>query len=335
MKCTRCGADNAEGRKFCLDCGTALTRACRVCGTGNEPGAKFCGECGARLEPQGAPAAEAARPAAERRVVSVLFADLVGFTNLSDTRDAEDVREVLSHYFESSRRLIERYGGVVEKFIGDAVMAVWGARTANEDDAERAVRAALDLVASVTALGDQLGLPDLHLRAGVLTGEAAVTVGAEGEGLVAGDMVNTASRIQALAEPGTVLAGESTRRAAEASIAFEDAGMHQVKGKPEPLHLYRPLRVVAARRGEGRNLGFEPPFVGREREFRLVTELFHDCAQERRSRLVSVTGVAGVGKSRLRGSSRSTSTASRSTCCGTAAGAWPTARTWPSGRSGR
>jgi class 3 adenylate cyclase/tetratricopeptide (TPR) repeat protein len=298
MKCTRCGADNADGRKFCLDCGAALTQACRVCGTGNEPGAKFCGECGTRLEGPGVPA-EPARPVAERRVVSVLFADLVGFTNLSDTRDAEDVRDVLSHYFDSSRRLIERYGGVVEKFIGDAVMAVWGARTANEDDAERAVRAALDLVASVTALGEQLALPGLHLRAGVLTGEAAVTVGAEGEGMVAGDIVNTASRIQALAAPGTVLVGDSTRRAAEASIAFEDAGTHQVKGKPEPLHLFRPLRVVAARRGEGRNLGFEPPFVGREREFRLVTEAFHDCAQERRSRLVSVIGVAGVGKSRL------------------------------------
>jgi class 3 adenylate cyclase/tetratricopeptide (TPR) repeat protein len=230
--------------------------------------------------------------------VSVLFADLVGFTALSESRDAEDVRELLSRYFETCRRLVERYGGSVEKFIGDAVMAVWGAPTANEDDAERAVRTGLDLVAAVAGIGDELGV-ELRLRAGVLTGEAAVTVGAVGEGMVAGDLVNVASRIQSAAEPGTVLVGEATRRASEAAIAYEDAGFHQLKGRAGPVRLHRALRVIAARRGEGRAAGLEAPFVGREPEFRLVKDLFHACAEERRSRLVSVFGTAGAGKSRL------------------------------------
>jgi class 3 adenylate cyclase len=134
-------------------------------------------------------------PVAERPLVSVLFGDLVGFTALSESRDAEEARELLSRYFEICRRLVERYGGTVEKFIGDAVMAVWGTPTANEDDAERAVRTGLDLVAAVSGLADELGTEGLRLRAGVVTGEAAVTVGAVGEGMVAGDLVNTAARV--------------------------------------------------------------------------------------------------------------------------------------------
>ena len=243
--------------------------------------------------------ARRAEPVAERRLVSVLFADLVGFTALSESRDAEEVRELLSRYFETCRRLVERYGGTVEKFIGDAVMAVWGAPAANEDDAERAVRTALDLVAAVSALADELDATDLRLRVGVATGEAAVTVGALGEGMVAGDLVNTASRIEAEAEPGGVLVADSTRRATEVAIAYTDAGFHQLKGKAEPQRLHRALRVIAARRGEGRAAVLEPPFVGRASEFVLIKDLFHDCADERRARLVSVVGVAGVGKSRL------------------------------------
>src|SRR5262249_6735323 len=152
---------NREGRKFCSACGSPLAVGCPACGAPFDPGDAFCGECGAALGAAPAasvrPQASVAAPAAERRLVSVLFADLVGFTTLSARRDAEDVRELLSRYFDSCRRLIELYGGTVEKFIGDAVMAVWGTPTATEDDAERAVRAALDLVAAVTALGDEVG----------------------------------------------------------------------------------------------------------------------------------------------------------------------------------
>src|SRR4029453_15241782 len=132
----------------------------------------------------------------------------------------------LTRYFDTGRRIIERYGGNVEKFIGDAVMGVWGTPTAQEDDAERSVRAALELTQAISQLGAEVGAPDLQARAGVLTGEAAVTLGAEGQGMVAGDLVNTASRIQSAAEPGTVLVGEVTRRATEAAIVYEDAGAH-------------------------------------------------------------------------------------------------------------
>src|SRR5205807_6116207 len=182
-------------------------------------------------------------PAAERRLVSVLFADLVGFTAMSEARDAEEVRELLSRYFDICRRLIELYGGTVEKFIGDAVMAVWGTPVAQEDDAERAVRAALDLVAAVATLGQESGAPGLRARAGVLTGEAAVTIGATGEGMVAGDLVNTASRIQAAAPPGAVYVGDGTRRTTDASVVYEDAGVHELKGKAEPVPLWQALRV--------------------------------------------------------------------------------------------
>ncbi len=237
VTCSACGTENEPGRKFCGECGASLALACAVCGAANAPGVKFCGECGTSLvtdrhkealPPQGAPAAT---PTAERRLVSVLFADLVGFTTLSESRDAEEVRELLSRYFDTCRRLIERYGGTVEKFIGDAVMAVWGTPVATEDDAERAVRAALDLVAAVTALGDEVGAPSFARAPECSRGEAAVTLGAEDQGMVAGDLVNTAARVQAAAEPGTVLVGESTRRATEPTIVFEDAGEHRAQGQ--------------------------------------------------------------------------------------------------------
>jgi class 3 adenylate cyclase/tetratricopeptide (TPR) repeat protein len=302
ISCPACGSANEAGRKFCGECGTTLAQTCPSCGTPNAPSVKFCGECGTALGASAAPAAVApvtTAPAAERRLVSVLFADLVGFTTLSESRDSEEVRELLSRYFDTSRRLIELYGGTVEKFIGDAVMAVWGTPTATEDDAERAVRAGLDLVAAVSALGDEIGAPELAARAGVLTGEAAVTLGAEGQGMVAGDLVNTASRIQSAAEPGTVFVGEATKRASEASIAYASAGTHALKGKDEPVPLWRALRVTAGRGGALKSAGLEPPFVGRDRELRLVKEIFHATADEQRAHLVSVIGIAGIGKSRL------------------------------------
>jgi class 3 adenylate cyclase/tetratricopeptide (TPR) repeat protein len=226
--------------------------------------------------------------------VSVLFADLVGFTALSESRDAEATRDLLSRYFDLARTLIARYGGTVEKFIGDAVMAVWGTPVTTESDAERAVRAALDLVASIPELD-----PGLQARAGVLSGEAAVTIGAEGEGMVAGDLVNTASRIQTAAEPGTVSVGEVTRRTTERAIVYETTGDHVLKGKSEPVTLWRALRVVSGVGGALKSVGLEAPFVGRQRELKLIKDLFHGCAQERRAHLVSVTGIAGIGKSRL------------------------------------
>ena len=317
MECSRCGAANPAGNKFCGECGTPLASGCPACGTVNPADKKFCGECGTPLtaaaaSPYSMPAGTAVPstatshahpsipiPVAERRVCSVLFCDLVGFTPLSELRDPEEVRELLSRYFEVARTVISRYGGVVEKFIGDAVMAVWGTPSATEEDGERAVRAALELIDAVAELGREAGAAELAARAGVVTGPVAVTVGATGEGMVAGDAVNTAARVQAAANPGAVLVDERTRRVAEAAIGFSSAGEHVLKGKAEPVPLWRATRVVGGAGGSQRIDGLEAGFVGRHSELRLVKELFHACEQRRTPRLVSVTGAAGVGKSRL------------------------------------
>ncbi len=308
MTCASCGTENRSGRKFCSSCGAGLAVTCPSCGAANEPGERFCGDCGSAIagatggsatagagaRPETAGPAFADASAAERRLVTILFADLVGFTPFAEERDAEDVREVLTRYFTLATEVIERYGGSVEKFIGDAVMAVWGAPVAREDDGERAVRAGLELVDVVRTLG-----PAIQARCGVLTGEAAVTIGATNQGMVAGDIVNTAARLQSVAPPGRVLVGESTFRAASKAIVFEEAGDQVLKGKASPVPAWLALRVVAERGGRGRSEGLEAPFVGRDDELRLLKDLFHTAARERRGRLVSVTGPGGIGKSRL------------------------------------
>jgi class 3 adenylate cyclase/predicted ATPase len=227
-----------------------------------------------------------------------MFADLTGFTSFSETRDAEDVREMLSEYFDASRRIVDSYAGRVEKFVGDAVMALWGAPVAHEDDAERAVRAALDLVAAVTELGGRLEL-ELRLRVGVLTGQAAVELDAVAEGMVIGDAINTASRIQSAAEPGSVLVDDVTRAVTAGAIAYEDAGTRLLKGKSEPVHTWRALRVIGAVRGVERS-DLEPPLVGRGAELRVIRRALDTLiAAPAALQLVSVVGEPGLGKSRL------------------------------------
>jgi class 3 adenylate cyclase len=302
--CSNCGTENRPGAKFCMECATPLAAVCPNCGAANLPAAKFCSECAtplagapARATAAGDPAPagpSAAEPVAERRVVSVLFADLVGYTANSEGRDHEEVRELQSRYFDTVREIIGRYGGTVEKFIGDAVMAVWGAPIAREDDAERAVRAGLELVDAVPTLA-----PGIEVRVGVLTGEAAVTIGATNQGMVTGDMVNTASRLQGAAPPSTVLVGEATQRAAGSAIVFEAAAEQLLKGKTSPVPAWRAVRVVAQRGGVGRSEALEAPFVGRDEELRQLKDLFHATTREGRPRLVSVIGPAGIGKSRL------------------------------------
>jgi class 3 adenylate cyclase/tetratricopeptide (TPR) repeat protein len=319
LRCVACGTENRPDRKFCAECGAALARACPSCGGANLPGERFCGECGAVLETTpgttaspggtagagptspsgGAPSADLQATAAERRLVSVLFADLVGSTALAEARDPEAVRELLATYFEAARGVIERYGGSVEKFIGDAVMAVWGTPVAREDDAERAVRAALDLVEAVASLRERTGVTDLAARAAVLTGEAAVAVGARDQALVAGDLVNSAARLQAVAAAGTVLVGEATERTARDAIAFEPAGEHVVKGRSLPIAAWRAMRVVGGRRGAGRTDRLEAPFVGRSSELRALKEALTATGAELRPRYAAIIGQAGIGKSRL------------------------------------
>jgi class 3 adenylate cyclase/tetratricopeptide (TPR) repeat protein len=304
MICGGCGTENEPGGRFCEACGTPLAATCPSCGEGVKADARFCRSCGFALNAGAAAAAAtpaptpgpaaAEAPVAERRLVTVLFADLVGFTTLAEDRDPESTRELLTRYFDTARDAIERHGGTVEKFIGDAVMAVWGTPVAHEDDAERAVRAALELVREVPSLA-----PQLAARAGVLTGEAAVTLGATNQGMVAGDLVNTAARLQGVAEPGTVLVGESTMRAAERAIVFEEVGAHSLKGKMTPVPAWRAVRVVAQRGGQQRADALEPPFVGRDEELRLLKEQLHAPGRDQRARLVSITGPGGIGKSRL------------------------------------
>jgi len=302
MNCNACGTDNAPGNRFCNTCGAPLASLCAACGHPNPAEAQFCGSCGTALGAQvGAPiqatpatGAGVTQASAERRLVSVVFSDLVGFTTFAEDRDPEAVRELLSRYFDTATEIVQRHGGTVEKFIGDAVMAVWGTPVAHEDDAERAVRAALEVVDAVKALQ-----PDLQARAGVLTGDAAVTLNAQNQGMVAGDLVNTAARLQGVAEPGTVLVGEPTMRATESAIVFEPIGDHALKGKTTPVPAWQALRVVAQRGGQGRADTLEAPFVGRDEELRQLKDVLHAVGRERRPRLVSITGTGGIGKSRL------------------------------------
>jgi class 3 adenylate cyclase/tetratricopeptide (TPR) repeat protein len=256
-------------------------------------------ECGTEVAAP-APVVEAAVPApvSERRITTVLFGDLVGFTSLSESRDAEDVRELLTRYFDGARLIVERHGGTIEKFIGDAVMAVWGVPSTHEDDAERAVRAGLELVEMARALSDDAGTT-VTMRVGLVTGEVATTVGATGQGMVAGDAVNTASRVQSAAEPGQVWVDENTKKLTSAAIAYQDVGEHALKGKAQPMRLFAVHAVVASVRGVERVDGLEAPIVGRDRELRMLKELFHGVEDRGRPALVLVEGEAGVGKTRL------------------------------------
>jgi class 3 adenylate cyclase len=261
---------------------------CAACGFENPSGMRFCGNCGQPL---------AAAPLArreERKVGSVVFADLVGFTSRSETADVEDVRAVLSPYHATVRTILERFGGTVEKFIGDAVMAVFGAPVAHEDDAERAVRAAL-------AVRDELAqLPgELHVRIGVSSGEALVAVDARpelGEGMVSGDVVNTGARLQSAAPVDGVLVSEATYRATTRAIVYEEHPAVDAKGKALPV----PCWVAVAPRALVPTADDDTvPLVGRSRERAALISALERSRAERSTQLVTVVGVPGIGKSRL------------------------------------
>ncbi|MGI9667168.1 MAG: AAA family ATPase [Acidimicrobiia bacterium] len=302
VTCASCGAANASDHAFCSTCGVPLATACPNCGTENGPANKFCFSCGTNLataEPTASASPAPTESSGEHRLVSVVFADLVGFTTFSEHRDPEDVRGMLTSYYEKCREIIGRFGGTTDKFIGDAVMGVWGAVEAHEDDAERSTRAALELVDMVEGLGSELGIPDLSARAGVLSGEASVGSGGNEHGLVVGDLVNTASRLQSIAPPGGVLAGESTKTLASHAIEFVEAGSHDVKGKSEQVAAYRAVRVVALSAARRSGDLAEGPFVGRDDELRILKDQLHATGREGRARMVSVIGEAGIGKTRL------------------------------------
>jgi class 3 adenylate cyclase/tetratricopeptide (TPR) repeat protein len=294
MICPSCGTENPPDFRFCPSCGLAMgpedTAAL-------EPQPITTGPSPLPPEPAGA-GAPRARPLAERRLVSVLFLDLVGFTTLSESLDPEDVREIQSRYFETARSTVAHYGGSLEKFIGDAVMAVWGTPIAHEDDGERAVRTALEVVAAVETLLTLPGTAHLRARGAVTTGEAAVTLDAEGEGMVTGDLVNTASRLQGEATPGSVLVDDATRRVVGQEILFEPAGELMLKGKAAPVSSWRAVTVAPHVSSESRT-GHRGPCVGRDAELRTLRALAASVAGEGRTKVVSLIGIAGIGKSRL------------------------------------
>jgi class 3 adenylate cyclase/tetratricopeptide (TPR) repeat protein len=262
---------------------------CPRCGQQNPEGARFCNSCASPLE------AEERRLGEERKIVTVVFVDLVGFTAQAERLDPEDVRGVLAPYHAHVRGELERRGGTVEKFIGDAVVAVFGAPAAHDDDPERAVRAAL----SIRDWSAEQG--DLQVRVAVNTGEALVKIGArpaEGEAMVAGDVVNTAARMQAAAPVNGVLVGETTYRATRDAIGYREAPPVQAKGKAEPIAVWEALEPVA-RYGVDVALRARTPLVGRDRELELLRSVLRRVRDERAAQLVTIVGVPGIGKSRL------------------------------------
>ena len=261
--CPQCGEKNPEYARFCLACGAALAAP--------EPGRE------------------------ERKRVSVLFADLVGFTSRAERLDPEEVRALQAPYWTRVKAEIERYGGTVEKFIGDAVMALFGAPTAHEDDPERAVRAALSIREAIGA--DE----DLQVRIAITTGEALVSLGArlaEGEGMASGDVVNTASRLQSSAPANGILVDETTYRATAPAIEYRDAEPVQAKGKTEPIPVWE---AVEPRWRFGVDVEQRGPaeLVGRGEELDVLTDALARARRERASQLVTLVGVPGIGKSRL------------------------------------
>jgi class 3 adenylate cyclase len=265
---------------------------CQACGEENGEKARFCQACGTPLEaPSGT--------RQERRVVSVLFVDLVGFTSKSEQLDPEDVRSFLTVYYDRASAEIERFGGRVEKFIGDAVMAVFGAPVAYGDDPERAVRAALAVRDSIADLDDADPLLELHVRGGVNTGEAIVDLSARpdaGVAMVAGDVVNTASRLQSNAPVNNVLVGEETYASTRTVIEYQPVEPITAKGKSEPVRAWLAVRPLVE---AGERVFSEVPLVGRGEELASLRSMWDVVSSERRCSLVTVFGPAGIGKSRL------------------------------------
>jgi class 3 adenylate cyclase/tetratricopeptide (TPR) repeat protein len=266
--------------------------ACPECGQENPDGFKFCGACGAALVPAEPP------PEEERKVVTALFTDIVGSTASAEEMDPEDVRARLAPYYSRLRSELESFGGTVEKFIGDAVVALFGAPVAHEDDPERAVRAALAINDAVRKLNEQDEWLDIHIRTAVHTGEALVVVGAkaaEGEGMAAGDVMNTAARLQGGAPVDGIAVGEATYRATAELFEYAEGEPVQAKGKSEPI----PIWVVVEEKEAPERPSARAPLIGRRAELDTLTAVWQEVLETRRPRLVNILGPPGIGKSRL------------------------------------
>ncbi len=305
MNCPACGTQNPERARFCMSCGEALPAACPSCGAANPAGAKFCIECGASLTSAPAPAAPAApeaegAPPEERRTATVLFADLSGYTAASERVDPERMKSLIDPALRRLGAEVERYGGAIDKFIGDNVMGVFGAPVAHEDDPERAVRAGLAMQAAMEEINGEIAgdLPvDFALRVGINSGE--VLAGRVGEGYtVIGDPVNVAARLQAAAEPGSVIVGEVTHRLTRSAIEYVALEPLELKGKSKPVPAWEAVRAVILGRA-ARAARSSTALIGRDDEAELLLSLYDRVVSEDRAHLVTVIGQAGVGKSRL------------------------------------
>ena len=294
VECPQCGTANAASQRFCGNCGFSLVRRCPNCGEENAASFKFCGNCGNALD-AGADAAPA--PTEARRWVTVLFADLSGFTRATETMDPEDVSAMVDRCMSRLGEVVESYGGYVEKIIGDQIMVLFGAPTAHEDDAERAVRAGLEMQDCTAELQEEMA--GLTLRVGINTGEVMFApVGPESARrfTVMGDAVNTASRLESAAPTGGVLVGEETFRGARRAIRFDQVDPVAAKGKSEPVPAWLALGVLDEPAAPGRALA---PLVGRDKEVFLLRSLWRATVEERRPHAVTVVGAPGIGKSRL------------------------------------
>jgi class 3 adenylate cyclase/predicted ATPase len=267
---------------------------CGGCGRFGPEDARFCSACGSPL------AAAPLFDRSARKTVTVVFADIAGSTELGDRLDPETVRQVMARYFRTTRRVLERHGGTVEKFIGDAVMAVFGIPVVHEDDALRATRAAVEMAGSLGTLNKELERRwdvSLEVRIGVNTGEVVTGDPSGGQGFATGDAINLAARLQQAAAPGEILIGETTRRLLGDHVAVAEVAPFLVKGKRGPVNAARVLAVASGTPSPSTITA--SPFVGRDEELRLLRETFERCVAERACQLVTVVGVAGIGKSRL------------------------------------
>lgn len=303
MICRVCGRALEANARFCPGCGTPVEAVCEACGTTLPVDARFCPSCG---KPTGEAVSEThtIETARERKTATMLFADLVGFTALSEAHDPEVVSGLVARVFERLAEEIRRYEGTIEKFAGDAMLAVFGLPAVHEDDPERAVRAALEMQAAVGRVADEIGSGTLrpHLRIGIDTGEVLVDLdrasGAR-DLFVTGDAVNTAARLQTAAAPGTVVVGAATYAATRDVVDYEELEPAALKGKADLVVAWRALTVKARRGGVRSPLGIEAPLVGRQDELALLKETVRRAATVGRPQLVTVVGSAGVGKSRL------------------------------------